>query len=70
MSDKTLIAYDEETVIIGFINSYNELEYTIYSSLDGGTTSCRKGKFLESFTDLCDGEISADIKEIIDVKTT
>lgn len=66
MSDKTLIAYDEETVIIGFINSNGELEYTIYSLLDGGTTYCRKGKFLESFTDLCD-EISADIQEITDV---
>lgn len=67
MSDKTLIAYDDDKVIIGFINSNGELEYTIYSALDGGTTSCRKGKFLESFTDLCDGEISADIQEITDV---
>lgn len=27
---------DKETVIIGFINSSNELEYTIYKAFDGG----------------------------------
>lgn len=66
---KTLIAYDDAEVIIGFINSNGELEYTRYWAKDGGVLpefSLSKGMqhLAEEYN------IGADIQEITDVSTT
>ena len=69
MSDKTLIAYDEETAIIGFINSYGKLEYTEYVANDGGVLSeFSLAKGMQHLAE--EYYIQSDIQEIIDVKTT
>ncbi len=37
MNNNEIIIVDDDTVMIGFINSSEELEYTEYKSYDGGT---------------------------------
>ena len=54
---------DDEHLITGFINTQNELEYTIYKSLDGGTFSLEDRKYeKEEFTDL----LEIELKDFID----
>ncbi len=53
------ILYEKDGyVIIGFVNTQHELEYTIYESLDGGTFSLKDKKYSqEEFTDLLELEL-------------
>lgn len=50
----TYISYDENKVLIGFINSDGELEYTIYVAEDGGVLET--SDTLNAFEALADSE--------------
>ena len=53
-----IISEQDEHVIIGFINTQHELEYTIYASSDGGSLPLKDKKYdKEDFIDLLELEL-------------